>query len=236
MKKLVFLNLSLFLLFLPVQHLNLDSLKAEPASEIVTNPHITKLLDTCRNNKRYGVVFIPEFVAKIATCIKTKLMCICNLSEKLQLRDFTKTPALFGKLFDELVKNVCNMLKIEHEKVEALVKNMQLSNEKPAKPTKKSQITNADKKEIAALITKILGISGNKLNTSITLTLRFLNPSSKKQISQKEITGVLTQTLSAFTSEELTEIEKIVSTAAFAKIATNLDILTETVLQIIEEA
>lgn len=234
MKKLVFFNLSMLLLLSPAQNLNLSSLMAQPTSCIENNPQIAKILDACQNNSKLA----QEKISKVARSVKIKLLCMCNLSEKLQLRDFTKNPTLFEKLFSEFVQNAGNLLNIEYDKINAIAQNLQFSVKAPVNSNKKgvaSSLNNGNKKQIIGLATKVLNISNDKLNKAIALIVHFLDPISDEKISQADIMNVLTRTLSPFTPEELNAVEKIISTKAFEKIANNLDILTEIVLSIIKE-
>ena len=231
MKKLIFVSLSLFLVFSHSQNLNLNSLKAEPVSCIENNPHVAKILDACQNNSK----FAQEKMSKVGKKIKEALMRMCTLTEKLELRGFTKIPTLFEKLFSEFIRNVAGLLNIEYEKIQSFTRNIQLNNEKSAEKNNPATLKCADKTPVENLVDEILKISGDKLDISISLIMQFLNPSSDERIDHKEIKRILTQTLSTFTPEELDALAKVIRSNAFAKIAAKLDELTEIVLSIIKE-
>jgi hypothetical protein len=234
MKKLVFFNLSLLLMLSPAQNLNLNSLKAQSVSCIENNPYLVKVLDACQSNSE----FAKEMMLKVVERIRAKLMCMCNLSEKLELKKFTKTPTLFEKLFSELSRNVAGLLDIEYEKVQTFTKNMQSPNTKPEDSNKKSSPTNlqcTDSTQVKNLVDRILRISDDKLNLSISLVMHFLNPSSTEQINNEQIKRTLIQTLESFTTEELNALERVIDSKAFAKIAPKLDELTGIVLSVIKE-
>ncbi|MFH1254603.1 MAG: hypothetical protein V1646_04200 [bacterium] len=234
MKKLVFISLSIFLVFSHSQNLNLNSLKAEPVSCIENNPNLAAFLNACQNNSK----FAQEKMTKVVKIIKNKLLCMCNLSEKLELREFTKTPTLFEKLFSEFIRNVAGLLDIEHEKIKTFTKNMQLPNSNTTSPNKELKSPNLQcvcETEAEVLVNEILNISEDKLTISISLVTSFLNPSTKEQVGTEQIKHVLTQTFSKFSLEELNAIRKVINSRAFKKITNNLDVLTEMVLSIIKE-
>lgn len=218
MKRLVFISLGLFLVFLHPQNL----LKAETAmSYLEGNPNLVKIIKGYQNNNKFAQDKIDKIIEKIKIKLKIKLMCICNFAEKLELLKFQKDPILsnlFGRLFTEFNKNIANLLNTDFNNFN------------------KSII--ADKTKVENLANKILIISssnGNKLDISISLVMAFLKPSSNEPVDQKQIKQVLIQTLSILTSKELDSLQNVINSNAFVKIMSRLDELTEIALSVLME-
>jgi hypothetical protein len=164
-------------------------------------------------------------------------MCICSLSEKLQIRDFAKNPilpGLFKKLLPGLIFNgeeILKPLNIGNENIKDLTKNINL----PVKQPVKSNVpTKNQKMQIEKLVNTLLGLSDKKLTCSIAKIILFINPTCKNTVGQATIKSVLVKAISALNTQELNALDKIINSSAFATIVNHLDVLTDATLTAIQ--
>jgi hypothetical protein len=213
---------------------------AEPINSVENAHNIAKFLDACQNNPKLA----QEKIELVLKSIRCKILCMCSLSEKLQLLEIkkeledkkdNKSPDLFKKLLAALIGNSTDILKrlnIEPKKVKAIAENMNL----PTKKSVKSQDNqNAQKIQAEKLTNNLLTMAKEKLINSISKIMQFLNPTATKSVDESAIKSILTRTLSTFTNSELNTFEQIISSKAVAKILNNSDIIIDTVITILKK-
>lgn len=227
MKKSIVFHLSLFLL-VSMGCANQTSLaKTEPFCCIIKNPDVAKIFEVCQKNPE----FAKSKLNKLGNNLKTRLLLACNLSEKLQLKKFTKYPTLFANFFTGLIFEVAEALKIGYNDMKLLAESLQIPLNNPVH----TKLNDSEKTNINELSTQLLNTFGDNLKDAIIKIIQFLDPSLETKIKNKKIAKFLNKTLQVLSKSERQILKELAETAAFKKIATNLPVLMDNALSILKE-
>lgn len=160
-----------------------------------------------------------------------------SLTEKIQLKGFTKQVALLNKLLSELISHSLQIFKLEINKIQAFTTSLNLNIPaiKQFVKEKNTSQKRADPAEVQALTEKIFGLCEDKLCASLKKIMIFLNPAFNESINQRKIKKIISKMLSSLTSSELDKLEDMVSQPAFKKITDLLDEAAEITIGVLSD-